>query len=183
MLASTILDALSQLGIELHQVERWIVGTGPGSFAGVRVGIAFVKGICHVSRASIRGVPSSLAMAMQAHTSDLDTICVVHDGRRNSLILSPYVFQPGKCVFGAKRDVIAFDEISSRNADKFAILKDDSERLNLALEATALPLIEFDYVDCTKFLQLDNWSVDDSANSRKDSLEPIYVRPVATSKA
>ena len=145
------------------------------------MGIAFVKGVCHVSRASIRGLPSSLAMALQAYTRDQDTICVLHDGRRNSLILSTYAFQPGKCVFATKREVIAFDEITNQSADKFAILKDDSA--HLVLDSIQLPLIELDYVDSTKFLQLDNWSVDDSENSGTDRLEPIYVRPAASAKA
>jgi tRNA threonylcarbamoyl adenosine modification protein YeaZ len=179
-LASTILDSLSQLDIELNQVKQWIVGTGPGSFTGVRVGIAFVKGVCHVSCASIRGLPSSLAMAMQAHAGELTTICVLHDGRRNSLILSPYTFQPGKCVFATKREVIACDEISNQNADKFVILKNDSVRLSPALGAAGLPLIELDYVDSSKFLQLDDWSVDNSENSGKNSLEPVYVRPAVS---
>ena len=48
------------------------------------------------------------------------------------------------------------------------------------IDGTLVTLVSgVDYVDSTKFLQLDNWNVEDSENSGKDSLAPIYVRPAA----
>ena len=38
-----ILEKLSECGLKLQDIRRWTVGIGPGSFAGLRSGIAFIK--------------------------------------------------------------------------------------------------------------------------------------------
>ena len=49
--------------IDLDCVERIVVGTGPGSFAGVRSAIAFAKGFSIGSGCEVLGLPSPCALA------------------------------------------------------------------------------------------------------------------------
>ena len=85
-----ILEKLSECGLKLQDIHRWTVGIGPGSFAGLRSGIAFIKGICAVTGAELLGVASAVATAAAAQGVAAGArIGVLMDGRCGQLIFVP----------------------------------------------------------------------------------------------
>ncbi len=62
-LARTIGQMLSRQGLALPDVDELVVGVGPGSFTGLRIGLALAKGIAAVHGQPIVPVPSFLACA------------------------------------------------------------------------------------------------------------------------
>ena len=85
-----VVETLAGIGLKLSDIRRWTVGTGPGSFAGLRSGISFIKGICAVTGAEIRGVPSALATAAAAKNIAAGArIGVLMDGRCGQVIFVP----------------------------------------------------------------------------------------------
>lgn len=57
---------LAELGVGLGDLGAIVVGTGPGAFTGLRVGLATAKGLAHALRIPIVGVATSTALLRAA---------------------------------------------------------------------------------------------------------------------
>jgi tRNA threonylcarbamoyladenosine biosynthesis protein TsaB len=60
---------LKELSLGLEQFDLFAVAAGPGSFTGLRVGLAAVKGWAEVYRKPISAVSALEAIAAQSHSS------------------------------------------------------------------------------------------------------------------
>jgi len=75
-------DALRRAGVTLEEIDRIAVSHGPGSFTGVRIGIATVKGLAFASDIPCAGVSTLAAIAHGAACAD-GVLCAVMDARRD----------------------------------------------------------------------------------------------------
>ena len=72
LLAPLIEQATGELGVRVAEVDQVAVGIGPGSFTGVRIGVATAKGIAAAGRARLAGICGLDAMAWdQRHAGGL----------------------------------------------------------------------------------------------------------------
>jgi tRNA threonylcarbamoyladenosine biosynthesis protein TsaB len=86
----TIDRALRDVGWERSSLARIAVGIGPGSFTGVRVGIAIAEGIATGLGLPLIGIGSLRALAFAAPANDPRLRCPVLDARRNELFVAAY---------------------------------------------------------------------------------------------
>ncbi|MDO9454224.1 MAG: tRNA (adenosine(37)-N6)-threonylcarbamoyltransferase complex dimerization subunit type 1 TsaB [Stagnimonas sp.] len=63
-LLPVVADVLAAAGLRYSQLDGLVCGVGPGSFAGVRIGVAFAKGVALAHELPVVGV-SSLALLAQ----------------------------------------------------------------------------------------------------------------------
>ncbi|HTP51515.1 MAG TPA: tRNA (adenosine(37)-N6)-threonylcarbamoyltransferase complex dimerization subunit type 1 TsaB [Anaeromyxobacteraceae bacterium] len=68
-LPGALTELLEPLGRSVRDVEGWAVGLGPGSFTGLRIGLATWKGLAYANRRPIAGASSLAAMALEAARS------------------------------------------------------------------------------------------------------------------
>jgi tRNA threonylcarbamoyladenosine biosynthesis protein TsaB len=68
-LPSALVDLLDAEGLKLADVEGFAIGLGPGSFTGLRIGLATWKGLAYANRRPIAGASSLAAMALAAAPS------------------------------------------------------------------------------------------------------------------
>ncbi|HED65176.1 MAG TPA: tRNA (adenosine(37)-N6)-threonylcarbamoyltransferase complex dimerization subunit type 1 TsaB [Planctomycetes bacterium] len=90
----TLRDLLDELGAgatpdALVGLERVIVGTGPGSFTGLRIGAAAARGISHATGATLVGVPSFAASALDAVEEGISCV-LARDARAGRLYVARY---------------------------------------------------------------------------------------------
>lgn len=81
-----ILDGLGAHSLKPADVTDWVVGTGPGSFSGIRAVIAALQGLSLPHKRSVWGVQSAAALAFAEYRrTGKSKISVVGDARRNEL--------------------------------------------------------------------------------------------------
>ena len=72
LLAPLVEQVAGELGVRVAEVDLVAVGIGPGSFTGVRIGVATAKGIAAAGRARLAGICGLDAMAWdQRHAGGL----------------------------------------------------------------------------------------------------------------
>ncbi len=80
---------LSELSLRLEQFDLYAVAAGPGSFTGLRVGLAAVKGWAEVFGKPIAAVSALEAIAAQSRASAANVVSVM-DARRGELYWGVY---------------------------------------------------------------------------------------------
>ncbi len=79
---------MRQSGLAFADLDRLAVTTGPGTFTGQRVGLAFLRGLRVALNKPLLGVTTLAAMAAQAMAeTGLATAAALHDAKRDEVYL------------------------------------------------------------------------------------------------
>lgn len=107
--------------IDLSEVDVLACGIGPGSFTGLRIGIATIKGFALAQNKNVIGVPTLDALAYNIANFD-GLICSVLDARNNNVYAGIYKYENEK--------VILQDDYITENLDTLIdILKSKNEKV------------------------------------------------------
>src|SRR5258706_1876344 len=89
-LAPMVEEAMRASGISFAELDRLGVTTGPGTFTGQRVGLAFMRGLRVALKRPLVGVTSLAAMARQAMEETGERLAAsIHDARRDEVYFEP----------------------------------------------------------------------------------------------
>lgn len=170
--ASSILDELlNRVGAHLEDIKRVLVTVGPGSFSGLRTGVAFCQGLCFSGKRELFGVSTLHALECFSGASDSASVAVVIRARPGYWYLRQTI--DGK----AEESFIETSEVSSRlkaNSPKTVVIDEaataDEALTNLFKEIGAETVL-----DSGKPLNM--WST--LFTSEKASLiqEANYIQP------
>lgn len=87
---------LQSLDVKMSDISAVAVGLGPGSFTGLRIGMATAKGLCHGAGIKLIGISSLDAIAAPIVSDRL--ICVVMDARKKEVYTCFYRMNPDSTV-------------------------------------------------------------------------------------
>jgi tRNA threonylcarbamoyladenosine biosynthesis protein TsaB len=76
---------LGMAGLAIDDVEAVAVSIGPGSFTGLRIGLALGKGIAFAGGLPLVGVPTLEALAHVAGAAPGETVCAALDARKHEV--------------------------------------------------------------------------------------------------
>ncbi len=94
-LLEVIDTCLKNAGLTVNDVDAFAVSRGPGSFTGIRIGVAAVKGLCFGTDKPVYGVSTLEAMAWGA-ALDAYLICPVMDARCMQVYSALFSCENGK---------------------------------------------------------------------------------------
>jgi tRNA threonylcarbamoyl adenosine modification protein YeaZ len=83
-------ECLDSAGVAIGDLERLIVGVGPGPFTGLRVGVVTAQVLSHLLGVELRGICSLDVVAAQFTGADAAEFVVVTDARRREVYWARY---------------------------------------------------------------------------------------------
>jgi tRNA threonylcarbamoyladenosine biosynthesis protein TsaB len=191
-LPSAVDELLRAAGLSIPDIGAIAVGTGPGSFTGLRIGISYAKGIAMASGCALVGVPGFDAMALAAlernNIPEGRLVCVVVDARKGEVYAALYRVVADGLKKLSEEVVIALEHLASRTTEDVMFVGDER-----AKDAAALVESRGHWVAVFESQNLDLRGVCVAAlgaarfargeTDRAASLEPLYIRtPEATFK-
>jgi tRNA threonylcarbamoyladenosine biosynthesis protein TsaB len=181
-LLTAIEGLLHETELRLADLTGLAVSIGPGSFTGVRIGLAVAKGLAVSLTLPIVGVSTLEALALRAGR-DRRLICPVVDARRNEIFGAAYRWEgaserPVEKLAPAVLPVEAFLE---RLGGQCLFLGDGALRYREAIERALADRAAFapphrmlpsaEEVACLGWMRLAQGEADDPG-----VLEPVYIR-------
>lgn len=88
-------ELLKKCSVDICDIDVFATGIGPGSFTGLRIGIATAKALCQAQNKKIIGISSLSSLAANICDSE-KIICPIIDARRGDVYNS--LFKNGKCI-------------------------------------------------------------------------------------
>lgn len=81
---------MAEAGLAFAQLDAYVCGIGPGSFAGVRIGLGFMKGLALAADRPAVGVSSLESLALPALRGGAARVLAAIDARMNEVYLGGY---------------------------------------------------------------------------------------------
>lgn len=116
--------------IPLSQIDRFAVAAGPGSFTGIRIGVAAVKGMAMAQNKRCAPVSTLEAMACQLDIVD-GVVCAVMDARCNQVYNALFAMENGSVSRLTEDRALSIEELSEQlsNMKKSVFLVGDGADL------------------------------------------------------
>jgi tRNA threonylcarbamoyladenosine biosynthesis protein TsaB len=87
---STIQQMLREQNIALRQLAAVAVSSGPGSYTGLRIGMATAKGLCYALKVPLIAINTLHMMTVAAAEASTDLLCPMIDARRMEVFAGVY---------------------------------------------------------------------------------------------
>ena len=168
-------DLLKNTETKLADVDAVAVARGPGSFTGIRIGVAAVKGLCWGAQKPAIGVSTLAAMAWNGVAAgEGSIICCCMDARRQQVYNALFEIRDGRPVRLVPDRALSVEELAPEleKYEKRVFLVGDGARLcynllgGLGVESTLAP---------EPLVQQSAYGVCRAAETASELL-PVYLR-------
>ncbi len=167
---NSFFETLKDNDISSGLIDKWIVGTGPGSFTGLRIASSFVLGTTYQSEKSMVGIPSAFPLASAMNLKTEETAGILFPCSKDMIFLYGIKNKNG---YGLKKledvKIITIKEISKLdNYDRLACIENQFMEGFLSLVSKR--------VEIFRPFPIENM-FDDFKDNYTDVKELLYVRP------
>jgi tRNA threonylcarbamoyladenosine biosynthesis protein TsaB len=154
-LQPAISGLLKQQDLSLHDLDAIAVSAGPGSYTGLRVGMATVKGLCYPLNKPLILISTLQMMAAGAADHSSALLCPMIDARRMEVFTAVYtqslaqIIAPHNCILTNETfaNLLSTDEIVffGNGSSKFEPLVSNSNAIFKQIETTAEQMAQLSY--------------------------------------
>ncbi len=107
-----MLDEIVKMAeVDLNEIDGIAVAAGPGSFTGLRIGSATVKGLGLALDKPVISVPTCHALAYNLCMSSGKIVCPIMDARRNQVYTGLYRFEDGNMQVVKNQDAMDIEAL------------------------------------------------------------------------
>ncbi len=177
-------DCLKRAGVSLSQIELFACNAGPGSFTGVRIGAAVIKGLAFGK--NIPCVPVSTLESLAENLFPLDGIyCPLMDARRNQVYNAIFTVKDGKLERLTEDRAISLSELAEElennyknetiylSGDGYDIAKKYLSTKDIKIKETPASLVNQNAVSIAKCAKR---AYESGIAATDTSLSPTYLR-------
>ena len=108
-LVPMIKEVLENLDIRIEDIDLYGVSTGPGSFTGLRIGVATIKGFAHLFDKPLVGISTLEGLAFNLPHNDI--VVPMIDARRDRVYTGIYTWLDGEIKTIMEPDVVEIDDL------------------------------------------------------------------------
>lgn len=172
-------EVLEELGSAPAHIEKIVVGTGPGSYTGLRVGIATAQGLARATGAELIGVPSVEAMAQAGLALDEEGV-VLLDARSHQLYYARYRRTRTGVVAVVAPTVRVANELADLLPEHVPILGDAGVAEAAELNESQRARLRSGYApEAQALLELGLARLERGGRMQPGEIRPLYLRPFA----
>ena len=172
--------AAAELGATPREVDRVVVGLGPGSYTGLRVAAATALGLARATGAALRGVASVEALAA-ATLRRGESAGVLMDARAGELYVARYRSETGGLVAALPPSIVTHETLGGALDGVDVLLADDDALRAAALERERFARVEPCRPRALAVLDLGLAELERDGPHEPASIEPLYLRAFAAS--
>ena len=183
LLLPTIKKALARAKLSLKEIDYLAVGLGPGSFTGLRIGLATTKGFAAALEKPVVGLPTLDILARNALPADNKIVCPLIDAKRNLLFTALYKADTKKLKRISIYHLISIDELLNKIDRRTSVvflgdgLRVYQEKLKRKLGNSIFLKEDVWYPEAQKLIELAGELIDKGKTSDAKRLKPIYLYP------
>ena len=188
LLAPTILRVVNSLGWKINEIDYFCAGIGPGSFTGLRVGLAAVKALSWSLNKPVVGISSLDILAQNAGKGSSFIIPVI-DAKRDMVYASIYKNQRGQIsrvaaymLLGSRELALKIrKKISAKALRESVILGDGLNICSREFPASlkGIKILDKDYwrLEGRNLIALAKLAIQQKRSSDAFSVKPLYLYP------
>ena len=179
-LMSTVDRVLKDTGLTITDMDGYAVAIGPGSFTGLRIGLAAVKGLALVTGKPVAAVPTLEALAWNLPYSAYP-VCPMLDARKNEVYAAMYRFDGTTFVRVMAEAVISLSHLSELISEKTLFTGEAShlfreEIVNLFGDRALFAPVSAILPSAATVAEIGFAMIKSGKQADLDSVTPMYIR-------
>ncbi len=172
---TAIQTLLQENNYTLAQLKAIAVVAGPGSYTGLRIGLATAKGLCYALQIPLIAINTLELIAAAAQPETTDLVCAMVDARRMEVFMAIYN-KAGEVIVAPTAKIIndnSFEDLLKKHQIVFA--GNSNEKVKKIIKNTNAVFLENNYV-VYDICNLANRMFLNFSFSELAYVEPFYIK-------
>lgn len=181
LLVPTIQRVILAVGLKIADIDYFACGLGPGSFTGMRIGVATIKGLSIVKDKPVIGI-SSLDILAKNVDATPRLIVTALDARRGLIYCSSYKYENGCLKRKSEYQLLSLDEFLKKFRTTKPIILGDAIPLygdKISARLKGVTFLDKDYwpLKAHNLMELALIKIKSQQFSSAQKVKPIYLYP------